>query len=151
MTIRSVALVTVIGTLALGGGAALGASAKPAPTKLANPTKTCEQLNSRFLTGLAPGQNAKLANFLSPAFIIQRSDGTGSSWPAYLEDHGIYTDWSTQVLRAQFSTPVITCLANSTGTQQFPNSTTARIALKSLTTYAWQRGAWRITSFARFG
>ena len=61
MTIRSVALVTAIGTLALGGGAAIGASAKPAPTKLANPTKTCEQLNSRFLTGLAPGQNAKLA------------------------------------------------------------------------------------------
>lgn len=38
-----------------------------------------------------------------------------------------------------------------TGTQQFPNSTTSRMALKDLTTYAWQRGAWRITSFARFG
>jgi len=25
------------------------------------------------------------------------------------------------------------------------------MALKDLTTYAWQRGAWRITSFARFG
>ena len=150
MTVRSVALFAAVGALALGGSAALGASTTPAPTKLANPTKTCEQLNARFQAGLAPGQNAKLARFLSPAFIIERSDGSGSSWPGYIQDHAIFTDWSTQVVRAQFSTPVITCLASSATTQQATNAPAVRVAFKSLTTYVWQRGRWHITSFARF-
>lgn len=131
-------------------GAALGASTTPAPAKLSNPTKTCAQLTARFQRYLGPGQDAKLAKFVSPAFVIERNDGTTGSWPTYLKDHPVFTGWNISIELARYSQPVLVCVATTSTTQLVNGAPVVSTPTENLSTYAWQRGAWRITSYARF-
>lgn len=149
---RSMTLVGVAGLAALAALAAatpaLGAT--PAPKTLSNPTKTCQQLTARFQQYLAPGQDAKLAKFVSPAFVIERNDGTGDSWPTYLKNHPTFTGWNIAVETAKFASPVISCVALTSTTQVVNGASVVSVPTENLSTYAWQAGMWRITSYARF-
>lgn len=127
---------------------ALGATA--APKTLNNPTKTCEQLTARFQKYLGAGMDAQLAQFVSPAFVIERNDGTTGSWPTYLTTHPTFTGWNISVDVAQFSSPVITCVAMTSTTQLVDGVSVVSVPTRNMSTYVWQRGAWRITSDARF-
>ena len=148
--VRMAGIGAVAGALAMGVASASAASHSPAPKKLANPVRTCEQLTARFQRYLSPGQNANLRRFVSPAFVIGRNDGTINSWPAYLENHPVFTGWNISVTLARFSTPVITCVAVTSTTQIVNGAPVVSVPTQNMSTYAWQRGAWRITSYARF-
>lgn len=138
----------LLGLTVLAATPALGATA--APKTLSNPTKTCEQLTARFQKDLGAGMNAQLAQFVSPAFVIERNDGTIGSWPTYLNDHPIFTGWNIAVDFAQFSSPAITCVAMTSTTQIVDGAPVVSVPTKNMSTYVWQRGAWRITSYGRF-
>ena len=147
---RVILLGAAAGALAVGVASASAASTAPAPTKLANPTRTCEQLTARFQRYLGPGQSANLARFVSPSFVIERNDGTTGSWPTYLTTHPVFTGWNISVSLDRYSAPVITCVATTSTTQIVNGASVVSTPTNNMSTYAWQRGAWRITSYARF-
>ena len=138
----------LLGLAVLAATPALGATA--APKTLSNPTKTCEQLTARFQKYLGAGMSAQLAQFVSPAFTIERNDGTSGSWPSYLAEHPTFTGWNIAVVSAQFSSPAIACVAITSTTQLVDGSSVVSVPTNNMSTYVWQRGAWRITSYARF-
>ncbi len=143
--------VGLLGIAAFAGSSAVGATATPAPKTLSNPTRTCEQLTARFLAYLGPGMQKKLVSFVSPAFVIGRNNGTWDSWwPNYLADHPTFTGWNITVRVAKFSSPTISCLAVTSTTQLVNGSPEVSTPTPNLSTYTWQRGAWRIVSYARF-
>lgn len=147
--IRTLSAVSgLLGLTVLAATPALGATA--APKTLKNPTKTCEQLTARFQKYLGAGMDAQLAQFVSPAFVIGRNDGTTGSWPTYLTTHPTFTGWNISVDVAQFSSPVITCVAITSTTQLVDGVSVVSVPTRNMSTYVWQRGAWRITSYARF-
>ena len=116
----------------------------------ATPAKTCAQLTARFQKYLSAGMDAQLAQFVSPAFVIERNDGTTGSWPSYLTEHPTFTGWNIAVVSAQFSSPAITCVAITSTTQLVDGVSVVSVPTNNMSTYVWQRGAWRITSYARF-
>src|SRR5919198_5916976 len=65
------------------GAAPPTTAAKPAP-RLANPTKTATTLVHRFFTLIQHKDVAGLKRFLSPAFQVQRADGSGAGKSEYL-------------------------------------------------------------------
>ena len=147
--IRALAAVSgLLGLTVLAATPAIGATA--APKKLSNPTKTCAQLTARFQKYLSAGMDAQLAQFVSPAFVIERNDGTTGSWPSYLAEHPTFTGWNIAVVSAQFSSPAITCVAITSTTQLVDGVSVVSVPTNNMSTYVWQRGAWRITSYARF-
>src|SRR5262249_2857546 len=76
------------------------ASAKPAPV-YANPTAAAKPLVLRFFTLIQRKDVAGLAAFLSPAFQVQRADGTSSGKADYLKN---LPDVKTFVISNLFAT-----------------------------------------------
>ncbi|MFE9174290.1 nuclear transport factor 2 family protein [Streptomyces kebangsaanensis] len=76
----------MLGTTAFGSTRSTGTSPSP-PPRLADPAATAKPLLVRFFTLLQRRDTAGLDRFLSPAFQVERPDGTGSSKAAYLADY----------------------------------------------------------------
>lgn len=147
------ALAAGAAVLAAGAIAASPATAATkAPPKLTNVTATADVLSRRFMDALAPGggADAKLRAFLSPAFIIERSNSTTNGWPGYLVSHPTFTSYSVTVTRAQYRAPVMTVLAVTSGIQLMGGAPVTSAPGSNLATYAWTPRGWKITSYARF-
>jgi hypothetical protein len=126
------------------------AATSPSPPKLKDVPATANTLSRRFMDALAPGADARLRAFLSPAFIIERSNATTDGWPGYLATRPVFTDYSVNVTRAQYSAPVMTVLAVTSGTQLVNGAPVTSAPGSNLATYAWTPRGWKITSYARF-
>ena len=124
---------------------AMSASAAPAPApkSLPNPALTGFQLIQRFENNLAPDRGAQLANFLSGAFIIRRSDGTTLNRAQYLKNHPYFPGRQLKVLGAEYAAPVLTVSAVAWA---LPATSYA----PGLFSFAWINGSWKMTAFAKF-
>ena len=113
----------IIGAVAVAAGPALGGmhtsapKTQPAPMRLSDPALTCSQLTARFIKYLGPGMQTQLTTFVSPAFVIERNDGSTDSSPTYLQNHPVFTGWNITIKTAQYSSPVLTCGALTSTTQ----------------------------------
>ncbi len=140
--------------LAAGAVAASPATGAPsAPATLKNINATANVLSRRFMDALGPGAKAeaRLRAFVSPAFIIQRNDGTRSGWPAYLTTHPIITDYAFTIARAQYRAPVMTVVVAISRTTQLVNGQPVVSApAANLASYVWTPRGWQITAYASF-
>ncbi len=79
-------LVLVAATVGVGAGSAPDrATSRPAP-HIAHPTRAARRRVVRFFTLLKRKDVAGLRRFLSPAFQVERADGSGSGKGAYLKN-----------------------------------------------------------------
>jgi hypothetical protein len=144
-------LALVAAALTVGPSLAAGpfAPTRPAP-QLKNPTTTAKTLSNRFFTLIVNKDTAGLKRFLSPAFQVQRADGSGSGkkeWLTKLADIDEFelTDFhATQAGGAL----IVRYLASVKGTvngRPYTPGPAPRLA-----TYGWDGTRWRLTSNANF-
>jgi hypothetical protein len=81
--VRRLPAVTLVAALLVGACSAAPPAASPAPS-LTDPAQTAMQQVTRFFDLLKNRDSAGLANFLSPAFTLQRADGSGANKTEYL-------------------------------------------------------------------
>ena len=122
---------------------------RPAP-KLANPTATATKLSNQFFTLLVDKDIPGLTRFLSPAFQVQRADGSGSgkkAWLAKLADIHEFTltDFhATQAGRSLIVRYLATVQGPTNGRPYTPGPA------PRLASYTWNGTRWQITSNANF-
>ena len=86
VSVRLPSLAVALAVLALvlaPGALATNAAGRPAP-QLADPSGTAKRLVNRFFVLVADKDRAGLRRFLSPAFQVQRADGSGAAKRDYL-------------------------------------------------------------------
>jgi hypothetical protein len=92
-------LLTLLFALGLAPALPAAASERPAP-RLAHPTAAARPLVIRFFSLLAHRDEAGLAAFLSPAFQVQRADGSASGKADYLANLPTVNGFSLSKLTA---------------------------------------------------
>jgi hypothetical protein len=150
---RSTSFILVVAAAALLVGPSVAASpssgARPAP-KLASPTATVKALSNRFFALIVKKDIPALTRFLSPAFQVQRADGSGSGkkeWLAKLADIDEFTLTDFHGTQAG-GTLVARYLASVKGTvngRPYTPGPAPRLA-----TYTWNGTRWQISSNANF-
>jgi hypothetical protein len=141
-----VAAALVIGPTVTAGTAV---RVRPAP-KLANPTATATKLSNQFFTLLVDKDIPGLTKFLSPAFQVQRADGSGSgkkAWLAKLADIQEFTLTDFHGTQAG-GTLIVRYLATVKGTTNGRPYTPG--PAPRLASYTWNGTRWQITSNANF-
>lgn len=131
--------------------AAQGTLYSPAPTRLANPDTTATQLLNRFFRALAADNGVKLGALLSPAWMIQRANGTWATRAQYLAARPDVRQYQIVDVMARYAMPTLV-VRSRTATQEGTASgatVTSRLAPR-LSTFTWQGGRWRMTSHANF-
>jgi hypothetical protein len=122
---------------------------RSAPT-LRDPTRTAKALVTRFVT-LIQHQDVKgLRHFLSPAFQIERADGSGSGKAEYLTMLPTVQSFELTDLSASQSGSVLVVrfLASTTGVvngKPFTPGPAPRLAV-----FAWNGSAWQLIAYANF-
>ena len=137
--------------LAGAASAAPATTDRPAPTRLANPDTTATQLLNRFLGALAADDQAKLGALLSPAWMIQRANGTWATRSQYLAAMPDVRQYQITGVMAQYAAPTLV-VRSQTATQE-PNAAGELVASRlapRLSTFTWMDGRWRMTSHANF-
>src|SRR5262245_52678803 len=138
-------------TVTIGSSVASSSSrgARPAP-RLANPTATARTLSNRFFALIEKKDVIGLTRFLSPAFQVQRADGSGSGkkeWLAKLADISAFQLTDFHATQAA-GTLIVRYLATVEGTvngRPYTPGPAPRLA-----SYAWNGTRWQITSNANF-
>jgi Domain of unknown function (DUF4440) len=85
-----------------------GAAHRPA-AQSATPTGTANQLVNRFFRLVADKDRAGLERFLSPAFQLQRADGSGAGKTAYLANLPTINQFRITRLRARQAGATLVC------------------------------------------
>lgn len=151
----------VAGALALlaigaaGAPAAVPRQATPAapaaPARLANPDATATQLLNRFFAAIVADDAARLGRILSPAWMIQRANGTWATRDQYLADMPDVRQYQIIDVTARYAAPALV-VRSRTSTQE-PNAAGALVAsplAPRLSTFVWSRGRWHMTTQANF-
>jgi Domain of unknown function (DUF4440) len=150
LRLRSVALALAILALIFAPGAAgRGATGKPAP-QLANPTRTATQLVNRFFTLLANKDRAGLERLLSPAFQVQRADGSSAEKSEYLANLATINNFQLTKIRGTQAgaTLVVRYLAVVEGVvngKPYKPGPAPRLSV-----FAWSGKRWRLAAHANF-
>jgi hypothetical protein len=136
----------------LAGGlafAAASASARPAP-RLTHPVAVARPLAVRFFKLVQGKRVAALKRFLSPAFQIERADGTGSGKGPFLKSlPTIYKFKLSSFTATQAgSVLVVRYLATVTGLVGGKRYTPG--PAPRLSVFSWDGSAWRLISHANF-
>jgi hypothetical protein len=137
-------------TLALAvGPAALAAQARPAP-RLANPLATAKQLVTRFFTLTQRKDVAGLRAFLSPAFQIERADGTGMGKAVFLKNLPDLRSFKlARFVASQAGSSLVTrYLATATGTVSGKPYTPG--PAPRMTVFTWNGRAWQVFAHSNF-
>jgi hypothetical protein len=152
--VRTPSLVLALGLLTLAlmfasGASGKAATNKPAP-RLANPTRTAGRLVNEFFTLLAHKDRAALQRFLSPAFQVQRADGSSAEKPEYLANLAtINTFQLTKVRGTQAgATLVVRYLATVEGVvngKPYKPGPAPRLSV-----FAWSGNRWQLAAHANF-
>jgi uncharacterized protein DUF4440 len=131
--------------------AALGAqpATKPAP-KLSAPVKTARSLVTRFFTLVERKDVAGLRSFLSPAFQIQRADGSSANKAQYLKKLPDVMSFRLSRFVASQAGPVLVTryLSDTTGTvngKPFTPGNAPRLSV-----FVWNGRAWQLAAHANF-
>ena len=132
-------------------GAAQAATDRPAPTRLANPDATATQLLNRFFGALAADNAVKLGALLSPAWMIQRANGTWATRAQYLAAMPDVRQYQIVDVMALYAMPTLV-VRSRTATQEVNASgaTVTSPLAPRFSTFTWQDGRWRMTSHANF-
>jgi hypothetical protein len=151
MRFRLVAFAAV--TAFLFAGCSAGASpSTPAgsPPALADPTATGNELVTKFFDLLHAQDAAGLRDFLSPAFGIQRADGTGANKEEYLAKLPTVKSYQlTQLTASQAgSVLVVRYLATVEGLVNGKPYTPG--PAPRLSVFVWSGTAWQLVAHANF-
>jgi hypothetical protein len=143
-----VALVLAV-ALAPTGAATPRSQARPAP-RLASPTATGKKLANRFFTLIVNKDVRGLRKFLSPAFQVQRADGSASGRKEYLTKLADIQEFELTDVHATQAGPalVVRYLATVKGTVNGRPYTPG--PAPRLTSYVWNGKRWQLTSNANF-
>jgi hypothetical protein len=134
----------------LAPGASSGlATKRPAP-QLANPTGTAKRLVDRFFVLLAHKDRAGLDRFLSPAFQVQRADGSGGGKKAYLANLATIHKFHITQLRARQAGAalVVRYLARVEGVVNGKPYTPG--PAPRLSVFVWNGERWQLAAHANF-
>jgi Domain of unknown function (DUF4440) len=145
VSLRSLALALAVLALVL----APGASGRPAP-QLASPTSTAAQLVDRFFVLLVHKDRAGLERFLSPAFQVQRADGSSAGKKQYLASLATVNRFKITRLKATQAgaTLVVRYLARVEGVVNGKRYTPG--PAPRLSVFAWDGKRWRLVAHANF-
>jgi len=150
VTAAGVAGAIAVALVAVPSGAATRtAAARPAP-HLANPTATAKVLSQRFFTLLQKKDVPGLRRFLSPAFQVQRADGSSSEKREYLTKLAEIRKFELSDLHATQAggTLIVRYLATVEGVTNGRPYTPG--PAPRLAAYAWNGKRWQIASNANF-
>ena len=125
------------------------ATGRPAP-QLAHPTVTAQQLVNRFFVLLAHKDRAALQRFLSPAFQVQRADGSGALKKEYLANLATIDHFDITQLRATKAGPTLVAryLAQVEGVvngKPYKPGPAPRLSV-----FAWNGKRWQLAAHANF-
>jgi hypothetical protein len=128
---------------------ASGTRHRPA-SQLGSPTGTAKQLVNRFFVLLARKDRAALERFLSPAFQVQRADGSGSGKNEYLDHLATINRFQITRLRATQAqrTLVVRYLADVEGVvngKPYKPGPAPRLSV-----FAWSGKRWQLAAHANF-
>ena len=143
--------VSIAAAATIGSSIAVGSapSARPAP-RLANPTATAKSLSNRFFRLIVDKNVAALNRFLSPAFQVQRADGSGSGkkeWLAKLADIDTFelTDFHATQSGGALIVRYLATVKGTVNGRPYTPGPAPRLA-----SYTWNGTRWQITSNANF-
>lgn len=150
LSLRSLALAVAVVALVMAPGAT-GApvSGRPAPQS-SNPTGTAKQLVNQFFVLLAHKDRAGLQRFLSPAFQVQRADGSGAEKKDYLANLATINQFHITQLRATRAdgTLVVRYLARVEGVVNGKPYTPG--PAPRLSVFVWNGKRWQLAAHANF-
>ena len=131
------------------GAAPPTTAAKPAP-RFANPTKTATTLVHRFFTLVQEKDVAQLKRFLSPAFQVQRADGSGAGKSEYLSKLATIHKFELTSLHATQTggTLVVRYLATVEGILNGKPYTPG--PAPRLSVFSWNGERWQLAAHANF-
>jgi len=154
--IRGAVALAVLASLVLAWTAATsvtvaGAATSSAAPKLKDPEATARKLVTAWLTALKEKDSAAIAASLAPNFQIERADGSGQNRAEYIAKPATVDTWtlgddfsalqSGDTLTVRWAVEV----SEQIGENQFRDVDAPR-----LTTFIWQKGRWKILSYANF-
>jgi Domain of unknown function (DUF4440) len=124
-------------------------AAAPAP-RLRNPTASARPLVNRFFVLLEHKDAAGLRKFLSPAFQVQRADGSGSGRAAYLANLPTIDSYTLTGLTATQAggTLVVRYLARVEGLANGKPYTPG--PAPRLSVFSWNGTRWQLAAHANF-
>ena len=149
-TSAAVATAIAVGLVGV-AGVAHGAADAPAPKRLANPDTTATQLLNRFFGALQADDAARMGALLSPAWMIQRANGTWATRDQYVAAMPDVRQYQIVDVMARYAAPTLV-VRSRTATQEVNASgamVTSPLAPR-FSTFTWQDGRWRMTSHANF-
>jgi hypothetical protein len=150
LSLRSPALALVVLALVMAPGAtATRATGQQAPQG-SNPTSTAKQLVNHFFVLLAHKDRAGLQRFLSPAFQVQRADGSGAEKKDYLANLATINRFQITQLRATRAdgTLVVRYLAQVEGVINGKPYTPG--PAPRLSVFVWNGKRWQLAAHANF-
>jgi hypothetical protein len=148
--LRLPVLVLAVLALVWAPGASAAHVAKRSVPQLANPTVIGKQLVNRFFVLLARKDRAALESFLSPAFQVQRADGSGSGKKEYLANLATIKRFEITRIRTTKAggTLVVRYLADVEGVvngKPYKPGPAPRLSV-----FAWNGKRWRLAAHANF-
>jgi hypothetical protein len=148
--LRSVAFAVVVLALVLAAGASSTRAMARPTQQLANPTITAKRLVNHFFVLLAHKDRAELQQFLSPAFQVQRADGSGGGKKEYLANLATINQFHITQLRATqaHATLVVRYLAEVKGVVNGKPYTPG--PAPRLSVFAWSGKRWQLAAHANF-
>jgi hypothetical protein len=149
---RLPALALALGVFALvvaPGVSAIHGTGRAAP-RLADPSKTAKPLVNRFFVLLVHKDRAGLQRFLSPAFQVQRADGSGAGKKQYLTSLATINQFQITKLKATQTAGalVVRYLAEVEGVLNGKRYTPG--PAPRLSAFNWNGKRWQLVAHANF-
>lgn len=147
---RTFALVLFIAAMTITGALAACSDSKAAP-KASDPAVTGRELVTEFLTILQNDDRAALADFLDPAFMLQRADGTGANRAEYLASPAKVSAFTIQPgLQASQDGDVLAVRWAVRVDEVVNGSSVVKGEAPRLSSFHWTDGQWKLLSHANF-
>ena len=147
-----VALVAlVIGSFVVMPSAGAGAASNGSAPTLKSPEATARKLVTAWLTALKDKDSAEIAASLAPNFQIERADGSGQDRAGYLAKPAVVTAFTLgDDMVAIQSGGTLTVRWGIKVSEQIGDNQFQNVEAPRLTTFIWQKGRWKILSYANF-
>jgi hypothetical protein len=151
MVVGVVCLVALVVGIGSPSGAATSqrVATRSAP-KLADPTATAQKLVNRFFVLIQEKDVAGLKKFLSPAFQLERADGTGTGRADYLANLPTLSTFEIASLTAEQSRSVLVARYLATATGLVNGKPYTPGPAPRLSVFTWTGSSWAIAAHANF-
>jgi hypothetical protein len=144
-------IVAALGAALIAFGAiGCGGGDEGAPA-LEDPTATSADLVDEYFSLLAARDTEGLDEFLSEAFIVQRSDGSSATKDEYLADYPEVGQFRISDLTArQDGDALVVRYDSAVEEERIEGERFTAAPAPRLSTFVWSDGDWRLTSHANF-